>query len=64
VVCHSGKEQASPTFKKTFGYHLMLAFYDNTADHQVALPVPGYGPGHAAAGLWGSRTRGWVADQR
>jgi hypothetical protein len=26
VVCHSEKEQAAPTFQKTFGFHPMLAF--------------------------------------
>src|SRR3954453_1875969 len=31
-VCHSEKEQAAPTFKKTFGYHPMLAFCDNTGE--------------------------------
>jgi hypothetical protein len=30
VVCHSEKELAAPTFKKTFGFHPMLAFCDNT----------------------------------
>jgi hypothetical protein len=30
VVCHSEKEQAAPTFKHTFGYHPVLAFFDNT----------------------------------
>jgi hypothetical protein len=32
VICHSEKEQAAPTFKKTFGYHPMLAFCDNTGE--------------------------------
>jgi hypothetical protein len=32
VVCHSEKEQAAPTFKRTFGYHPMLAFCDNTGE--------------------------------
>jgi len=37
VVCHSDKELAAPTFKKTFGYHPMLAFCDNTGvRHEVA----------------------------
>jgi hypothetical protein len=30
VVCHSEKEHAAPTFKKTFGFHRMPAFCDNT----------------------------------
>ena len=36
VVCHSEKEQAAPTFKKTFGYHPMLAFLDNTGEFLAA----------------------------
>ena len=32
VVAHSEKERAAPTFKKTFGYHPMLAFCDNTGE--------------------------------
>jgi DDE family transposase len=36
VVCHSEKEQAAPTFKKTFGYHPMMAFCDNTGEFLAA----------------------------
>lgn len=36
VVCHSEKEHAAPTFKKTFGYHPMLAFLDNTGEFLAA----------------------------
>lgn len=36
VVCHSEKERAAPTFKKTFGYHPMLAFCDNTGEFLAA----------------------------
>lgn len=36
VVCYSEKEQAAPTFKKTFGYHPMLAFCDNTGEFLAA----------------------------
>ena len=36
VVCHSEKEQAAPTFKRTFGYHPMLAFCDNTGEFLAA----------------------------
>jgi len=32
VVCHSEKEQAAPTFKRTFGYHPLMAFCDNTCE--------------------------------
>src|SRR4051794_41243427 len=36
VVCHSEKEQAAPTFKKSFGYHPLLAFCDNTGEFLAA----------------------------
>ena len=36
VVCHSEKELAAPTFKRTFGYHPMLAFCDNTGEFLAA----------------------------
>jgi hypothetical protein len=39
VVCHSETELAAPTFKKTVGFHPMLAFCDNTGEF-------------LAAGLW------------
>jgi DDE family transposase len=32
VICHSEKEQAAPTFKRTFGFHPMMAFCDNTGE--------------------------------
>jgi hypothetical protein len=35
-VCHSEKELAAPTFKKTFGYHPLLAFCDNTGEFLAA----------------------------
>jgi Transposase DDE domain group 1 len=36
VVCHSEKEQAAATFKRTFGYHPLLAFCDNTGEFLAA----------------------------
>ncbi|MDT7617190.1 MAG: hypothetical protein QOF00_4637 [Pseudonocardiales bacterium] len=39
VVCHSEKECAAPTFKKTFGLHPMLAFCDNPARCQVSATL-------------------------
>src|SRR4051812_9227125 len=36
VVCHSEKEQAAATFKKTFGSHPLLAFCDNTGEFLAA----------------------------
>lgn len=32
LIAHSEKEQAAPTFKGSFGYHPMLAFWDNTGE--------------------------------
>jgi Transposase DDE domain group 1 len=32
VIAHSDKEQAAPTWKKTFGFHPMTAFADHGAD--------------------------------
>jgi Transposase DDE domain group 1 len=32
VVCHSEKESATPTWKRTFGYHPLLCFLDNTGE--------------------------------
>ena len=36
VICHSEKEQASPTFKKTFGFYPLLAYCDNTGGEPLA----------------------------
>jgi hypothetical protein len=35
VICHSEKESATPTYKKTFGYHPLPCFPDGTRE---ALP--------------------------
>ena len=32
VICHSDKESATPTWKRTFGYHPLLCFLDNTRE--------------------------------
>jgi hypothetical protein len=32
VVCHSEKENATPTWKRTFGYHPILCYLDNTRE--------------------------------
>jgi hypothetical protein len=49
VVCHSEKEQAAPTFKKTFGYHPMLAFCDNTGEFLAAALRRGNAGSNTAA---------------
>jgi DDE family transposase len=36
VIAHSEKEHATPTFKKTFGHHPLLAFCDNTGEFLAA----------------------------
>lgn len=37
VVTHSEKELASPTFKRTFGYHPIGVWCDNTGESQVRV---------------------------
>jgi hypothetical protein len=49
VVCHSEKEQAAPTFKRTFGYHPMLAFCDNTGEFLAAVLRRGNAGSNTAA---------------
>src|SRR4051812_10607870 len=49
VVCHSEKEQAAPTFKKTFGYHPLLAFCDNTGEFLAAALRRGNAGSNTAA---------------
>jgi hypothetical protein len=49
VVCHSEKEQAAPTFKKTFGFHPMLAFCDNTGEFLAAALRRGNAGSNTAA---------------
>jgi hypothetical protein len=49
VVCHSEKEHAAPTFKKTFGYHPILAFCDNTGEFLAAVLRRGNAGSNTAA---------------
>jgi Transposase DDE domain group 1 len=49
VVCHSEKEQAAPTFKKSFGFHPMLAFCDNTGEFLAAVLRRGNAGSNTAA---------------
>jgi hypothetical protein len=37
VICHSEKESATRTWKKTFGYHPLLCFLDNTGEALAGL---------------------------
>lgn len=41
VIAHSDKEQAAPTFKRTFGYHPLLPFCDNTLETLAGILRPG-----------------------
>jgi Transposase DDE domain group 1 len=37
VICHSEKESATPTYKKTFGYHPLFCFLDGTREALAGL---------------------------
>ena len=41
VLAHSDKQQAGPTFKKTFGFHPLTAWCDNTDESLVVTLRPG-----------------------
>lgn len=41
VLAHSDKQQAGPTFKKTFGFHPLTAWCDNTDESLVIKLRPG-----------------------
>jgi len=49
VICHSEKENATPTWKKTFGYHPMFCFLDNTNEALSAVLRPGRAGSNTAA---------------
>jgi hypothetical protein len=49
VVCHSEKELAAPTFKKTFGFQPMLAFCDNIGEFLAAALRRGNAGSNTAA---------------
>ena len=49
VVCHSEKEHAAATFKKSFGFHPMLAFCDNTGEFLAATLRRGNAGSNTAA---------------
>ncbi|WP_060577073.1 MULTISPECIES: transposase [unclassified Pseudonocardia] len=41
VVCHSEREQAAATFKRTFDYRPLMAFCDNTSEFLVGVACRG-----------------------
>jgi hypothetical protein len=49
VIAHSDKEQAAKTFKKTFGYHPLTAWCDNTGELLAVLLRPGNAGSNTAA---------------
>ncbi|GAA4551276.1 IS1380 family transposase [Pseudonocardia xishanensis] len=49
VICHSEKEQAAPTFKRTFGYHPLMAFCDNTCEFLAGVLRRGNAGANTAA---------------
>ncbi len=49
VTCHSEKEQASPTFKRTFGFHQLLAYCDNSGEPLAGMLSKGSAGSNTAA---------------
>lgn len=49
VIAHSEKEQATPTFKKTFGYHPIGVWCDNTHEFLAAILRTGKAGSNTAA---------------
>ena len=49
VVAHSEKENASPTFKRTFGFHPLGVWCDNTQEFLAGLLRPGRAGSNTAA---------------
>jgi len=49
VTCHSEKEQASPTFKRTFGFHPLLAYCDNSGEPLAGMLHKGSAGSNSAA---------------
>lgn len=49
VVAHSEKEQATPTWKKTFGFHPLFCFLDNTREALSGMLRPGRAGSHTTA---------------
>ncbi|MGB8198751.1 MAG: transposase [Pseudonocardiaceae bacterium] len=49
MLAHSDKQQAGPTFKKTFGFHPLTAWCDNTDESLVIKLRPGRAGSNTAA---------------
>jgi len=53
VIAHSEKEQAAPTWKKTFGFHPLAAFADHGAEGSGETLVVKLRPGNAGSNTTG-----------
>ncbi|WBB94896.1 IS1380 family transposase [Solwaraspora sp. WMMA2080] len=51
TVAHSRKEHAEATFKKTFGFHSLGVWIDNTGELAALMPRPGNAGANTAADL-------------
>jgi hypothetical protein len=51
TIAHSAKENAEGTYKKTFGFHSLGCWIDNTGELAVLLPRPGSAGANTAADL-------------
>jgi hypothetical protein len=51
TLAHSGKQQAEGTFKKTFGFHSLGVWLDNTRELAALMPRPGGAGSNTAADL-------------
>ena len=49
VICHSEKENATPTWEKSFGYHPLPCFLDNTGEALAGILRPGRAGSNTAA---------------
>ncbi|HTE67137.1 MAG TPA: IS1380 family transposase [Actinomycetes bacterium] len=49
VICHSDKQSAAKTWKKSFGYHPLLCFLDATGEALAGLLRPGNSGSNTAA---------------
>jgi hypothetical protein len=49
VICHSEKQSATPTYKKTFGYHPLFCFLDGTREALSGLLREGRAGSNATA---------------
>lgn len=49
VICHSEKENATPTWKKSFGHHPLPCFLDNTGEAPAGILRPGRAGSNTAA---------------